>query len=622
MLDGAADGAHLTFGSRMAAVVYEGARAAGIEVCMLLAALFAAVMFRGFTTAPPPVARRHSICKRRLSAERTGATVVITKGGGVSRRSLAVSPELGAHDGARRTRPRRCVAEIVAGAAKQPPQKAKGASRRHFCLRSESDASEGASPARERNCVDEMIAVMATKCPKKLLGTYFELRSAGALAEALRTCACTQLAADFFGPLVQCAGRVCQPGTLMHLLEDMRANRIPNHLPVYESAMRLLAAKKQYPEALSVYSFIEREGLEPSPVTLSCLITFAAETGDFDRAVHFFDSLRKVGKPSIRACMAVLRVHNRRKDTVASFQVLSDMQECGVGVDTLALNVVLATCVSAGEVDAAAGLLQKAARQTPPIVDLVSHNTLLKGYAQQRRAVEAMDALRAMKGAGCSPNLITFNTVMDAAVRCGRVEIAWEVLDMLSQEGLQPDKCTCSTLVKGFQQGVNASQLRVALHIVCKVAKNCNERLRPALFAAVLEAVCRRGLVSLLPDAFEQMRHAGARLPVQECVSALLTMAYAGAADDSVAAWKQVVVLVSDEGLRECIDAFSGFATALVSGRQPAMAITAFHALEERARRVMPLVVVESREALAASLEKAGYSGEADAVRGNAKAFA
>merc|ERR1719162_483033 len=132
------------------------------------------------------------------------------------------------------------------------------------------------------------------------------------------TCRCKELARasahhsvlDVYSALVQCAVRVGRPQLVEQLMDDLASARVERTLSFYESAMKVLASKKHYKEALAVYNRLDAGGLKASPVTLSCLINFTAELGDFDRAIAFFEQLSVVSTPSIRAYMTALRVHS------------------------------------------------------------------------------------------------------------------------------------------------------------------------------------------------------------------------------------------------------------------------------------------------------------------------
>eukprot|EP00421_Protoceratium_reticulatum_P012483 CAMPEP_0168403956 /NCGR_PEP_ID=MMETSP0228-20121227/24393_1 /TAXON_ID=133427 /ORGANISM="Protoceratium reticulatum, Strain CCCM 535 (=CCMP 1889)" /LENGTH=88 /DNA_ID=CAMNT_0008417569 /DNA_START=88 /DNA_END=351 /DNA_ORIENTATION=- len=88
--------------------------------------------------------------------------------------------------------------------------------------------------------------------------------------------------------------------------------------------MKQLAGQKFYHLALNIHDRMVADGLEPSAVTCSCLISFAAEVGELDRAAHFFEKLASLTTPSIRAYMTVLRVHGRRQDWPAALATFRD----------------------------------------------------------------------------------------------------------------------------------------------------------------------------------------------------------------------------------------------------------------------------------------------------------
>jgi len=236
---------------------------------------------------------------------------------------------------------------------------------------------------------------------------------------------------------------------------------------------------------MCVYERLEADGLVPSPVTLSCLINFAIELGELDKAIYFFDRLSNVSTPSIRACMSILRVHSKRKDWARSVDVIREMQRREITIDCLILNIVLATGVAACHLEDARNLLEEFAN----IADVVSYNTVMKGLAQQKDYARAVAHLDEMCLGGVKPNAITFNTVMDAAVRNSYVVEAWRVLARMRDAGLQPDKFTCTTLMKCLQDGATSEHLHVILDLLKSVTLQCDSALCNALYRCVIDAV-------------------------------------------------------------------------------------------------------------------------------------
>lgn len=319
---------------------------------------------------------------------------------------------------------------------------------------------------------------------------------------------------DVFAALVQCAANVGRPDLIEVLFDDMIAAGIERSLGFYETTMKMLASKKCYTEALGVCTRLEADGLEPSPVTLSCLISFAVEVGDCDRAIDFFNRLSAQSTPSIRACMTILRLHSKRQDWPKSLVVIRDMQSRKAPLDSLVLNIVLSTGVSACQVDGAKSLLKEFANNG--IADVVSYNTVMKGLAKQKSVSHALTLLHDMGKAGVTPNAITYNTAIDAAVRCLQVEDAWGVLKVMLSAGVAPDKFTCTTLMKGLQNGATSMQLSAILDLLKNAAMDSSSPSCRLLFCSVIEAAVQVHDSRLKTKVISQMRERRDMLSSQE----------------------------------------------------------------------------------------------------------
>mmetsp|Transcript_47259 Transcript_47259/g.86780 ORF Transcript_47259/g.86780 Transcript_47259/m.86780 type:complete len:532 (-) Transcript_47259:41-1636(-) len=340
----------------------------------------------------------------------------------------------------------------------------------------------------------------------KALALYSELR------EFMKSRRLTDIAhqyrtnpVEFFTVLVQSACRAGRAQLVEGIVDDMVRHGIARPLEFYESAMKQLAGQKQYRMALAIYDRIIGDGLEPSAVTCSCLVSFAAEVGELTRAIQFFEKLASITTPSIRAYMTVLRVHAKRLDWQCSRDTFYDMQKRGVSIDSLVLNVVLATGVATDQVEGAEALLLEAAELRPPVGDLISYNTIIKGYAQRSDGAKALELMATMRGRAFVPNAITFNTTMDACVRGMKSTMAWELLGVMRESGLKPDKFTCSILTKGLAKGSTPDQIYACLDLLQEVGDSCEPVLRSTLLHSVLDAAATLPSFEPLTETFSQM---------------------------------------------------------------------------------------------------------------------
>lgn len=56
-----------------------------------------------------------------------------------------------------------------------------------------------------------------------------------------------------------------------------------------------------------------------------------------------------------------------------------------------------------------------------------------------------------MKECGLKPNDVTYNSMIDACVRCNNMKSAWSLLTEMNANDIIPDNFTYSTLIKGIR---------------------------------------------------------------------------------------------------------------------------------------------------------------------------
>ena len=117
---------------------------------------------------------------------------------------------------------------------------------------------------------------------------------------------------------MQCVATSGKSHLLEGIVDDVVNQTLKRPLVFYQTAMKQLAHLKQPRLALKVYDRFAADGLVPSENTCSCRVSCAADVGDLDKAIGFFESLSSRTTPSIRAYMTILRVHSKRQDWQAS----------------------------------------------------------------------------------------------------------------------------------------------------------------------------------------------------------------------------------------------------------------------------------------------------------------
>lgn len=314
---------------------------------------------------------------------------------------------------------------------------------------------------------------------------------------------------ELYEKLIQCAVRIGRAELVPQILDDMVRDEVPRSLALYEGAMKQLASHKQPKLALDLYDGLVADGLEPSNDTMACLVSFASQVGDLDRAMDLFAKLSSMTTPSIRAYMTILRVHAQRKDWDTALLTFRDMECRLASADSLALNVTLGTGVATDNFDGVVALFNDIVARKPALPDVVSYNTVLKGYAQGGDATRALALLDKMLDVALprvTPNAITFNTVMDAVMRSSMPLKAWDVLDSAQASGFKPDQVTCTIMIKGMAKAsCTSDHVTRCTRLLREHGSTCDGTLRAVLYNAMLE-MAHPYDIDLCLDLFDEMR--------------------------------------------------------------------------------------------------------------------
>eukprot|EP00449_Zooxanthella_nutricula_P000995 CAMPEP_0198511766 /NCGR_PEP_ID=MMETSP1462-20131121/15015_1 /TAXON_ID=1333877 /ORGANISM="Brandtodinium nutriculum, Strain RCC3387" /LENGTH=920 /DNA_ID=CAMNT_0044241149 /DNA_START=77 /DNA_END=2836 /DNA_ORIENTATION=- len=325
------------------------------------------------------------------------------------------------------------------------------------------------------------------------------------------------------------------------LLKDMHAFKFPRTVELYSAVLRLLVGARLFEDALWLYeTMVVGDNVRPDRVMWAQLVK-AAVLSDRDRmAMKFYSEIWKMGAPPLKTSMDILSLYVKGHDWQGAVELMGKMSNSSRAPDALILNTVVGLCTNADRMDVARKLVEEWASTA----DTVTHNILLKGYAQVADSASAELLFQRMLENGPTPNIISFNTMLDCTVRsmqvpthrspkfdaCAAADGAgglggrggsggsggrkgsrtsqlaqsmdhpWAVLDQLRAMGLAPDRYTCSTIVKGMHAGCTTSDIDRAIQLIEEVGaeklhepgkvptQKGNDKLVEVLFNTLLDA--------------------------------------------------------------------------------------------------------------------------------------
>eukprot|EP00439_Symbiodinium_sp_Y106_P039305 s492_g4.t2 len=286
----------------------------------------------------------------------------------------------------------------------------------------------------------EMLAFLASCEFTRALNQYRGLQRTGTRCQEL------------FASFVQSAVRVNKADVAERMLRTMRRSGLVPSPVFWQHTMKLLSSRRYFELCLSAYSIFEHL-IPADKVTFSCLINAALELNVPDRTPPL---LAKFSEANIAPKDYVLHFRcyvalGNVKDAEKLFQQLDTK------ATTLMLNLLLLTCINCGRSERAFEILQEAhereQRMKEPLVDIVSYNTVMKGFGTARSRLRCFECMRSLLKHNLQPDDITLGALLDACMAENDQTVASEISELFLKNNEELNRVMCTLLIKGFVRG-------------------------------------------------------------------------------------------------------------------------------------------------------------------------
>ncbi|XP_074270022.1 uncharacterized protein LOC141592999 [Silene latifolia] len=221
------------------------------------------------------------------------------------------------------------------------------------------------------------------------------------------------------------------------------------------------------------------------------LISLYGKSGLFNHAHQLFDEMPELkSERTVKSFNALLGacVSCKEFDKVNGF-FRELPKKLGIKPDVVSYNTVIKGFCEMGSLDLAAAMLDEMEKEgvTP---DLITFNSLLDGFYKKRRFLEGEKMWGMMEKYNVVPDIISYNMRLLGLVLQDKMQEAVEFVEEIKNVELTPDKFTYNFLFKGFC--CNRKYLEQAKSWYSAMVKtNCEPD--NATFATLLPYACSNG---------------------------------------------------------------------------------------------------------------------------------
>lgn len=310
---------------------------------------------------------------------------------------------------------------------------------------------------------------------------------------------CQQL----FVALVTAAIRTGHVEDAKQLLRDLR--RLGPGVPIslFCSVAKLCTSKHLFMECLALYDFMCEDSrfMLTDKTIWSCLLFSAIEVHVYDRCSFFFGKLKEYGEPSQKDYGNMIRLAALQADWKLALQLVQVARDNGITIDSVMYNTALGICVSASQINQARGLLDQM-EQTQGLADVITYNTLMKGYARAGCMEDCCEVFHLLKQRDINPSQVTYGILLDGFINQNQLERAAQVFSDMSKEGYTMNTVLYTTLIKGFAR---AGEVDQAMKVFDQMHKEHNVTPDLITFSILIKANCDAERLTEALELFESM---------------------------------------------------------------------------------------------------------------------
>lgn len=283
---------------------------------------------------------------------------------------------------------------------------------------------------------------------------------------------------EMFSAFVQSAIRVGKVDVVDRMIRMLIQNGTEPSPMFWQTTLKMLSSRKHFQACVAVHAAFSNK-IPVDKVAYSCLINAALDCGEPARAAEMLHCFEKADLEP-KDHVIFFRTFVALGDVAGAERIF---RKLGSHMSPLMANLMLLTVVNAKCPDHAMKLLKELHDlevekdgEKIQIVDAVSYNTVIKGYAQVGQPRRCFDCLAEMQSRGIEPDDVTCGSLIDVCIGEEDMGAAGELVETLMGSKKAMDTVMCTLFIKGF---VRAGDLKRAMGIYEEMTRREGAGSRP-----------------------------------------------------------------------------------------------------------------------------------------------
>lgn len=259
--------------------------------------------------------------------------------------------------------------------------------------------------------------------------------------------------------------------------------------------------------------------LQPSELTLSCMLDAHICGGLVEEALKTFEHWRQIIKPNTIIYSTLIKGFASIGDAQRALEMFEEMKREGIAMNLVAYTTLIDACAKAGDVGQAQVLLKRMDEDgCQP--NTITYSSIVKGHCLQGDMDAALRSFGEMLSRGLEADTVIFNTLLDGCVRNSKFDLCDQLLKEMLTYGIEPSNFTLSIVVKMWGK---RRQLTQAFEAVRSAIKEKKIQVDAQVCTCLMSACFLNAAPDRALEALVEMRTWGAQGPDASTYGALIT---------------------------------------------------------------------------------------------------
>lgn len=235
-----------------------------------------------------------------------------------------------------------------------------------------------------------------------------------------------------YAALLSLCEKVKDSDRALALLASAKETEVPFDAALYNSAIG--ATSKKWAKALEVLQEMRNDGLEPSVLAFTALISGLEKAGEWEQALGMFESMIAAGKsPNALTYSVALSACEKGQQRTKAIELFDAMLKAGVPADAASYGIVVSACEATHNWQKALQVLEVC--HTAGIV-LGAH--MYSSVFANIEGAEVVELFDGMLQAGAVPDGPSSEIVLTECQKMGHADRALQLLEQLEASGERP----------------------------------------------------------------------------------------------------------------------------------------------------------------------------------------